>query len=39
MQTQINLFEFVKYPFDTSEELKDIKKIKNTFSDDLECVL
>jgi 5-methylcytosine-specific restriction enzyme subunit McrC len=38
MAKSINLFEFVKYSWDSSEELKIIKSIK-TFSDDLEIVL
>jgi 5-methylcytosine-specific restriction enzyme subunit McrC len=39
MQTQINLFEFVKYSFESSEELKPVKEYKKDFSDDLESVL
>jgi len=39
MQTQINLFEFVKYSDKSSKEFEFIKKFKNIFSDDLESVL
>ena len=38
MASPINLFEFVKYSWDSSEELKLISS-KKTFSDDLERVL
>jgi 5-methylcytosine-specific restriction enzyme subunit McrC len=38
MATPINLFEFVKYSWDSSEELKNISS-KKSFSDDLEKVL
>jgi 5-methylcytosine-specific restriction enzyme subunit McrC len=38
MAIPINLFEFVKYSWDSSEELKTISA-KKTFSDDLESVL
>lgn len=38
MAIPINLFEFVKYSWDSSEELKTISA-KKTFSDDLERVL
>jgi 5-methylcytosine-specific restriction enzyme subunit McrC len=38
MLNLINLFEFVKYPWDTSNELKSIGA-KKQFSDDLESVL
>jgi 5-methylcytosine-specific restriction enzyme subunit McrC len=38
MALPINLFEFVKYSWDSSEELKIISA-KKTFSDDLESVL
>jgi 5-methylcytosine-specific restriction enzyme subunit McrC len=38
MPASINLFEFVKYPWESSKELKDISD-KNKFSDDLEQVL
>jgi 5-methylcytosine-specific restriction enzyme subunit McrC len=38
MPAPINLFEFVKYPWESSKELKDISD-KNKFSDNLEKVL
>jgi hypothetical protein len=38
MARPINLFEFVKYSWDSSDELKIISA-KNNFSDDLERVL
>jgi 5-methylcytosine-specific restriction enzyme subunit McrC len=38
MTTPINLFEFVKYPWETSEEFQSIRA-KKKFADDLENVL